>query len=43
VLEIKDGQVTANGKSGGSLKSGDVVLLDGDGRLSVNGVERAVK
>jgi hypothetical protein len=42
-LEIKDGQVFANGKDCGALASGDAVLLDKDGRLFVNGKERPLK
>jgi hypothetical protein len=39
-LGINGGRVTANGKSYGSLKNGDSVLLDRDGQLSVNGQNR---
>jgi hypothetical protein len=39
-LGINGGRVTANGKSYGSLKNGDGVLLDRDGQLSVNGQKR---
>jgi hypothetical protein len=40
-LQIKDGKVTANGKAFGSVKRGDSVLLDRDGKLSVNGEQRS--
>ncbi|MFN0019607.1 MAG: hypothetical protein ACKVP0_15210 [Pirellulaceae bacterium] len=42
-VEIANGRVIANGKDGGSLKSGDVVLLDREGRLFVNGQAQATK
>jgi hypothetical protein len=40
-LQIKDGKVTANGKAYGAIKRGDSVLLDRDGKLSVNGEQRS--
>jgi hypothetical protein len=42
-LEVRDGKVTANGKDGGTLKPGDKVVLDKDGKLFVNGEERHLK
>jgi hypothetical protein len=39
-LEIHGGRLTANGKSYGSLKNGDAVLLNADGQLFVNGQNR---
>jgi hypothetical protein len=39
-LEIKDGRVRANGKDCGTVKDGDSVLLDKDGKLTVNGQPR---
>jgi len=39
-LELYGGRITANGKSYGSFKTGDAVLLDEQGRLFVNGAER---
>jgi hypothetical protein len=42
-LEVRDGKVTANGKDGGTLKPGDKVVLDKDGKLFVNGEERPLK
>ena len=42
-LEIKDARVWANGKDGGTLKEGDSVVLDKEGRLTVNGQPREPK
>src|SRR5947209_7615045 len=36
-LRVQGGRVTANGKEYGSVKSGDSVLLDTDGTVSING------
>ena len=40
-LVIRGSLVTANGKSYGSVKNGDSVLLDKDGKLTVNGELRS--
>jgi hypothetical protein len=42
-LEIKDARVWVSGKDGGTLMEGDSVLLDKDGRLTVNGQPREPK
>jgi hypothetical protein len=42
-LEIKNGRLTANGKSYGTLNDGDFVLLDRDGTVSINGKTRAAE
>jgi hypothetical protein len=39
-LVVEDGRIVANGRPYGTAKSGDSVLLDEQGRLSVNGQER---
>ena len=39
-LEIKNGEVFANARDAGPVKPGDTVLLDEDGRLTVNGSPR---
>jgi hypothetical protein len=39
-LEIRDGHVWANGTDRGEVKSGDSVVLDGNGQLSVNDEKR---
>lgn len=39
-LEIKDQRVLANGKDYGPVKTGDVIVLGTDGKLSVNGEPR---
>jgi hypothetical protein len=41
-LRVQDGRITANGKEYGSVKSGDTVLLDVDGTVTVNGAKRQV-
>ena len=42
-LEIKNGQLTVNGDSYGSLANGDKVLVELDGRVFVNGEARQPK
>ncbi len=42
-LEVKGGQVRANGKDYGPVKDGDAVLLDKDGQVYVNGEKRAAR
>ena len=42
-FEIRNGRAIANGNDCGTLKAGDSVLLDQDGRLFVNGQERTPK
>jgi hypothetical protein len=39
-LRVQGGRVTANGKEYGPVKSGDSVLLDTDGTVSINGEKR---
>jgi tetratricopeptide (TPR) repeat protein len=39
-LEVADGKITLDGKSYGTVRSGDVVKLMPDGELSVNGQKR---
>jgi hypothetical protein len=39
-LRIEGGKVIANGKEFGSVKSGDSILLDDDGTVSINGQKR---
>jgi hypothetical protein len=39
-LRVQGGRVTANGKEYGPVKSGDSVLLDADGTVTINGEKR---
>jgi hypothetical protein len=39
-LRLQDGHVIANGKDYGAVKSGDSVLLDADGNVTVNSQKR---
>jgi hypothetical protein len=39
-LQVQGGRVSANGKDYGPVKSGDSVLLDADGTLTINGEKR---
>lgn len=42
-LQIRNGRAVVNGRDGGPLRSGDAVVVDEQGRLFVNGQERATK
>jgi hypothetical protein len=39
-LTIKDGRLTVNGKDYGTVKSGDSIVVDRDGQVSINGAKR---
>ena len=39
-LTEKNGKLTVNGKECGTVKAGDTVVIDGEGRVSVNGAPR---
>jgi hypothetical protein len=39
-LNIKNGRILANGKDSGPVKEGDIVVLDADGRVTVNNLPR---
>ena len=39
-LNIKSGRIVANGRDYGPVKKGETVVLDADGRVTVNGVQR---
>jgi hypothetical protein len=42
-VQIRGGRAVVNGRDGGTLRPGDSVLVDEQGRLFVNGRERETK